>query len=255
VASMSPYHLQRIFKRVVGVSPKAYANARRMERMKSRLKQGDTVSRATYEAGFGSGSRAYEHAWSGLGMTPGRYRNGGRGLAIRYALRASDIGHLVVAATERGLCAVMLGDDPVRLEAALRQEFPAARLDRNDAELEEYSSRVLNLLTGEQSENLPLDVEGTVFQWQVWNALRRIPRGETRSYRALARELGKPAAARAVAGACASNRLALVVPCHRAVRETGGLGGYRWGVERKRRLLERERSGRDSRSAATVTAS
>ncbi|HEY9016697.1 MAG TPA: Ada metal-binding domain-containing protein, partial [Gemmatimonadales bacterium] len=143
VARMSPYHLQRTFKRVVGVSPKAYANARRVERMKSRLKQGDTVSRATYEAGFGSGSRAYEHARSGLGMTPGRYRTGGRGLAIRYAVTASDLGQVLVAATDRGLCAVMLGDDASRLMAALRQEFPAATLERNDPALEEYTGRVL----------------------------------------------------------------------------------------------------------------
>jgi len=252
---MSPYHLQRTFKRVVGVSPKAYANARRVERMKSRLKQGDTVSRATYEAGFGSGSRAYEHARSGLGMTPGRYRTGGRGLAIRYAVTASDLGQVLVAATDRGLCAVMLGDDASRLMAALRQEFPAATLERNDPALEEYTGRVLALLDGEPGENLPLDVEGTVFQWQVWDALRRIPAGETRTYRAIAQELGRPAAARAVAGACAGNRLALVIPCHRVVRETGEAGGYRWGLERKRRLLERERQTRDSRSALTVTAS
>jgi len=255
VARMSPYHLQRTFKRVVGVSPKAYANARRVERMKSRLKQGDTVSRATYEAGFGSGSRAYEHARSGLGMTPGRYRTGGRGLAIRYAVTASDLGQVLVAATDRGLCAVMLGDDASRLMAALRQEFPAATLERNDPALEEYTGRVLALLDGEPGENLPLDVEGTVFQWQVWDALRRIPAGETRTYRAIAQELGRPAAARAVAGACAGNRLALVIPCHRVVRETGEAGGYRWGLERKRRLLERERQTRDSRSALTVTAS
>jgi AraC family transcriptional regulator, regulatory protein of adaptative response / methylated-DNA-[protein]-cysteine methyltransferase len=241
VASMSPHHLQRTFKRLLGVSPKAYASARRMERMKSRLRQGDTVSRATYEAGYGSGSRAYEHARSGLGMTPGSYRNGGRGLKIRYALAATTLGQLLVAATDQGLCSVMLGDDATGLEAALRREYPAAALARNEDEMREYTTRVLELLSGSEIPALPLDVPGTVFQWQVWEALRRIPPGETRSYQAIAQQLGKPTAARAVAGACARNRLALVIPCHRAVRETGDTGGYRWGNERKQHLLQQER--------------
>jgi AraC family transcriptional regulator of adaptative response/methylated-DNA-[protein]-cysteine methyltransferase len=241
LAGMSPYHLQRTFKRLIGVSPKAYASARRMERMKSRLKEGDTVSRATYEAGYGSGSRAYEHARSGLGMTPGSYRNGGRGLHIRYALAPTAVGQLLVAATDRGVCAVTLGDDASQLEAALEREYPAATLTRNDDELREYTTQVLDLLTGSEGKVLPLDVPGTVFQWQVWNALRRIPAGETRSYREIAQQLGKPNGARAVAAACASNRLALVIPCHRAVRGTGDTGGYRWGMERKRRILDQER--------------
>jgi AraC family transcriptional regulator, regulatory protein of adaptative response / methylated-DNA-[protein]-cysteine methyltransferase len=241
VAGMSPYHLQRTFKRLIGVSPKAYASARRMERMKSRLKQGDTVSRATYEAGYGSGSRAYEHARNGLGMTPGSYRNGGRGLAIRYALAPTPVGQLLVAATDRGLCAVMLGDDASRLEAALESEYPAAKLARTDHQMRDYTSQVVDLLSGSDATAVPLDVPGTVFQWQVWDALRKIPPGETRSYQAIAQQLGKPAAARAVASACARNRLALVIPCHRAVRETGEMGGYRWGVERKQRILDQER--------------
>jgi AraC family transcriptional regulator, regulatory protein of adaptative response / methylated-DNA-[protein]-cysteine methyltransferase len=241
VASMSPYHLQRTFKRLIGVSPKAYASARRMELMKSRLKQGDTVSRATYEAGYGSGSRVYEHARNGLGMTPGKYRKGGRGLEIQYSVVASEMGQLLIAATERGLCSVMLGEDPAKLEGTLRGEFPEAALVRDDQAMSEYTTRVLNLLAGTASAALPLDVPGTVFQWQVWDALRRIPPGETRSYQEIARELGRPAAARAVAGACARNRLALVIPCHRAVRETGDMGGYRWGIERKQRILDQER--------------
>jgi AraC family transcriptional regulator of adaptative response/methylated-DNA-[protein]-cysteine methyltransferase len=255
VAAMSPYHLQRTFKRFVGVSPKTYASARRLDRMKSRLRQGDTVSRATYEAGYGSGSRAYEHARVGLGMTPGTYRNGGRGMRIEYGLIPTAVGQLLAAATERGLCAVMLGDDASQLETALGREYPAATLERNDQNVKEYTDAVLGRLAGEEGPTVPLHVQGTAFQWQVWDALRRIPLGETRSYQAIARELGRPTAARAVARACASNRLALVVPCHRAVRETGELGGYRWGIERKQRILEQERSRRDSRSEATVPAS
>jgi AraC family transcriptional regulator of adaptative response/methylated-DNA-[protein]-cysteine methyltransferase len=255
VTSMSPHHLQRTFKRVVGVSPKAYASARRLERMKFRLKKGDTVSRATYDAGYGSGSRAYEQVRAGLGMTPGIYRTGGRGVHISYALVPTAVGHLLAAATERGLCAVMLGDEGSKLEAALREEFPAAEIERNDGELKRYTETVVEGLLGDEGKALPLDVRGTSFQWQVWKALRRIPPGETRSYQAIAQELGRPTAARAVARACASNRLALVVPCHRAVRETGELGGYRWGSDRKKQILEQERAGRDSRSAATVPAS
>lgn len=255
LAGMSPYHLQRTFKRVVGVSPKAYANARRLERMKSRLKQGDTVSRATYDAGYGSGSRAYEQARAGMGMTPGTYRNGGRGMRIDYALVANALGQILVAATGRGLCAVMFGDDTTQLEAALRREYPEAVLERNDGELKEYTEQVIARLSGWEERTLPMDVAGTAFQWQVWEALRRIPVGETRSYQAIAQELGRPTAARAVARACASNRLALVVPCHRAVRETGELGGYRWGTDRKKQILEQERVHRDSRNAVTVPAS
>ena len=256
VVQMSPYHLQRTFKRVLGVTPKAYASARRMERMKSRLREGDTVSRATYEAGYGSGSRAYEQARSGMGMTPGAYRNGGRGMRVRYTIVPTEAGHLLAAATDRGLCAVMLGDGPEPLESALRREYPAAAFERDDDELREYTQNVVERLGGAVNQvALPLDVAGSVFQWQVWDALRRIPVGETRSYLAIARELGRPTAARAVARACASNRLALVIPCHRAVRENGELGGYRWGVERKRRVLEQERSARDSHEGAGMTAS
>jgi AraC family transcriptional regulator of adaptative response/methylated-DNA-[protein]-cysteine methyltransferase len=243
IAKMSPYHLQRTFKRLVGVSPKAYAGARRLERMKSRLRKGDTVTRATYEAGYGSGSRAYEHARARLGMTPGRYRKGGRGMHIRYAVVPHPVGQILVAATDRGLCAVMLGDDASSVETLLRQEYPAAILEASEGALKEYASQVLNQLPGDEDKALPLDVQGTAFQWQVWEALRRIPAGETRSYQDIARELGRPAAARAVARACASNRVALVIPCHRAVRESGELGGYRWGVERKRQILRQEEGG------------
>jgi AraC family transcriptional regulator of adaptative response/methylated-DNA-[protein]-cysteine methyltransferase len=255
IASMSPYHLQRTFKRVIGVSPKAYAGARRMERMKSRLRNGDTVSRATYEAGYGSGSRAYDHARSGLGMTPGSYRKGGRGTRISYAIVPTALGFLLAAATERGLCAVLLGDNPSGLEADLRTEYPAATLERTEGELQDYLAQVVERVEGREGAAIPLDVAGTAFQWQVWQALRRIPPGETRSYQAIAQEIGRPTAARAVARACASNRVALVIPCHRAVRESGELGGYRWGANRKQQLLEQERAERDSQRGSTVPAS
>jgi AraC family transcriptional regulator, regulatory protein of adaptative response / methylated-DNA-[protein]-cysteine methyltransferase len=243
IARMSPYHLQRTFKRVVGVTPKAYANARRMERMKSRLREGDTVTRATYEAGFGSGSRAYEHARTGLGMTPGTYRNGGRGMEVLFTVVDTVVGQLLVGATERGVCAVMLGDDAPTLEAALRREYPAASIQRGDRDLKDYTEKVVDRIVGRGEETvLPLDVRGSSFQWQVWEALRRIPLGETRSYRAIAQQLGRPTAARAVAQACASNPVALVIPCHRAVRASGELGGYRWGMSRKRQLIQQEKT-------------
>jgi AraC family transcriptional regulator of adaptative response/methylated-DNA-[protein]-cysteine methyltransferase len=253
---MSPYHLQRTFKRLLGVTPKGYASARRLERMKSRLKEGDTVSRATYEAGYGSGSRAYEHAQAGLGMTPGTYRNGGKGIKVGYSVVPTDLGYLLTAATSRGLCAVMLGDTVPGLEASLRQEYPAATLERSDEQLKDYTeSLVEQLRAGSETAGLTLDVSGSTFQWQVWNALRRIPRGETRSYQTIAQQVGRPRAARAVARACSENRLALVIPCHRAVRGNGELGGYRWGTGRKRQLLQREREGRDSIRTAAMTAS
>jgi AraC family transcriptional regulator of adaptative response/methylated-DNA-[protein]-cysteine methyltransferase len=254
VARMSPFHLQRKFKRIVGLTPKAYASALRMERMKSGLRQGETVSRATYDAGYGSGSRAYEHARSSMGMTPGVYRRGGRGLSISFAVVPSPIGQLLAAATDRGLCSVMLGEDGSGLERKLRLEFPEARLERNDGALKPYTDQLLSRLAGGADTPLALDVSGTDFQHRVWDVLRRIPTGETRSYQAIARELGRPTAARAVAGACASNRVALVIPCHRAIREHGDTGGYRWGADRKRTILERERSQRDSRKDQSVPA-
>jgi AraC family transcriptional regulator of adaptative response/methylated-DNA-[protein]-cysteine methyltransferase len=240
---MSPYHLQRTFKRLTGTTPKAYATARRLEQMKSRLKEGKSVTRATYDAGYSSPSRAYDHSRARLGMTPATYRRGGEGVRIAFTVVPTDAGQLLVAGTDRGICAVTLGDDAHALEAALRGEYPAAEIERGNGELEAWTRAVVDHLEeGGSTERLPLDLRGTAFQRQVWETLQRIPRGATRSYSEIARELGRPAAARAVAQACASNRLALVIPCHRVVREDGGLGGYRWGIERKRALLERERS-------------
>jgi AraC family transcriptional regulator, regulatory protein of adaptative response / methylated-DNA-[protein]-cysteine methyltransferase len=236
----SPYHLQRTFKRLTGVTPRAYAGARRMELMKSRLKEGDSVSRATYDAGYSSPSRAYDHSRTRLGMTPGAYQQGGRGVAVRFTTVDTALGVVLVAATDRGLCSVTLGDDPGPLEAALRREYPAAQIERRDDELCGWAGAVVARLAGDEAERLPLDARGTAFQLRVWETLQRIPRGTTRSYGEIARELGQPSAARAVARACASNRLAVVIPCHRVVREDGRLGGYRWGLERKRELLEAE---------------
>ena len=238
---LSPYHLQRTFKRVTGVSPRAWTGARRMERMKTQLKNGTSVSRATYDAGYSSPSRAYDESRARLGMTPGAYRHGGRGVAIRFTTVDTALGAVIVAATERGVCFVALGDDPGALESELRREYPAAQVTRDDDELRSWAGAVVARLAGDEADRLPLDVPGTEFQWRVWEALQRIPRGETRTYAEVARELGQPSAARAVARACATNQVSLVIPCHRVVRGDGGLGGYRWGVDRKRELLAAER--------------
>jgi AraC family transcriptional regulator of adaptative response/methylated-DNA-[protein]-cysteine methyltransferase len=243
---LSPWHLQRTFKRITGVTPRAYASARRMERMKSRLKDGDSVTRATYDAGYSSSSRVYDQSPARLGMTPGAYQRGGRGERIRFTTLPTALGQVLVAATERGLCSVALGDDAVALEAGLRREYPAATVERHDNELRDWAGTVVASMAGHEAECIPLDVRGTTFQLRVWDALQRIPKGATRTYAEIARELGQPSAARAVARACASNRLALVIPCHRVVRGDGGLGGYRWGMERKRELLREEKRAGES---------
>lgn len=243
---LSPWHLQRTFKRITGVTPRAYAGERRMERMKSRLKDGDSVTQATYDAGYSSPSRVHDQSRARLGMTPSAYQRGGRGARIHFTTLPTALGEVLVAATERGVCSVALGDDAEALEAALRREYPAATIERHDHELRGWAGTVVARMAGHEAERLPLDVRGTTFQWRVWEALQRIPKGSTRTYAEIARELGQPSAARAVARACASNPLALVIPCHRVVRGDGGLGGYRWGVERKRELLAREGSGEPS---------
>lgn len=240
---LSPWHLQRTFKRITGVTPRVYAGERRMERMKSRLKDGDSVTQATYDAGYSSPSRVYDQSRARLGMTPGAYQRGGRGARIHFTTLPTALGEVLVAATERGVCSVALGDDAEALEAALRHEYPAATVERHDDELRGWAGTVVARMAGHETERLPLDVRGTTFQWRVWEALQRIPRGSTRTYAEIARELGQPSAARAVARACAANPVALVIPCHRVVRGDGGLAGYRWGVERKRELLEEEKRG------------
>lgn len=248
VAYMSPFHLQREFKRRYGVSPTDYLRARRGARFRSLLRKEPTVSRATYAAGYGSSSRVYEGAGKELGMTPAAYKQGGLGVTIRYTIVSSAFGRLLVAVTERGVCAVKLGKDSRALGHALREEFPRAdieRVDDGDAWLEKLVARVAGYLPGggaaRANGELPFDVVGTSFQWRVWRALQRIPVGETRSYSAIARSIGNPKAVRAVAQACAANRLGVVIPCHRVIRDDGTLGGYRWGLDVKARLLDAER--------------
>ena len=249
VVGMSSHHLQRTFKRMVGVSPKQYVAALRADRLKTHLRAGATVSRATFEAGYGASSRAYDAAADRLGMTPAAYRRGGQGVRIRFMTAQTAFGRLLVAATDRGVCAVTLGDDDTQLERALADEYPNAtrsRVETADAVgnedlrgwLESVSSHLAGALP---TLAVPLDAAGTPLQERVWRELQRIPYGQTRSYSEVAAAVGAPGAVRTVASACARNRVALVVPCHRVVRKNGALGGYRWGVERKQRLLRQER--------------
>ncbi len=240
---LSRYHLQRTFKRIVGVTPRQYADARRLGRLKTMLKAGDRVTGALYEAGYGSSSRLYERAPSQLGMTPATYRRGGKGATIGFAVAPCPLGRVLVAATQRGVSAVYLGDDEAALEAALRREYPAAEITRDEAGLGRWVAALIEHLDGRRPHlDLPLDVRATGFQRQVWEALQAIPYGATRSYGEVARTIGRPTAARAVARACASNPVSVVVPCHRVVPASGGFGGYRWGTERKRALLAKERA-------------
>jgi len=242
---VSPFHLQRTFKRLLGVSPREYQDALRVTHFKSRLRAGDTVSRATYEAGFGSSSRVYERSDRALGMTPAAYRRGGAGMRITYTIVASAFGELLVATTERGVCAVALGDSDDALANALHTDFPNAEIERADDAHREWVEEIVSHIGGGNVGLVtPLDLRGTEFQHQVWALLRKIPPGRTRSYAEIAAALGNPRATRAVARACASNRLAVVIPCHRVVRTDGTLGGYRWGVQRKERLLARERDSK-----------
>ncbi len=240
---LSASHLQRTFTRMVGVSPREYQAAQRTSHFKRRLRAGDSVSRATYEAGFGSSSRVYEQADAMLGMTPGVYRRGGAGVTVRYTIGDAPLGRVLVATTDRGVCAVELGATDADVERALRADFPNAVVERDDGEHATWVRAVLDRVrTPDQrrANRIPLDVRGTVFQQQVWKALRDIPVGERRSYAEVAAAVGKPGAARAVAQACAANRIAVLIPCHRVVRGTGELSGYKWGAERKRQLLDTE---------------
>jgi AraC family transcriptional regulator of adaptative response/methylated-DNA-[protein]-cysteine methyltransferase len=244
VTGLSPFTAQRIFKGAMGVSPLQYQRALRASSLRGGLKQGGKVTDAIYEAGFGSSSRAYEGV--PLGMTPARFAQGGRGEQIGWATARSPFGWVIAAATERGLCWLALGGTAAEAESSLRKEFPAATLRRDQA-LAKLVDGAVGVVNGAAAQpgrgaELALDLRGTAFQLRVWQALRQIPRGQTRSYSQLARELGDPKATRAVARACATNRVALVVPCHRVVGASGSLTGYRWGIERKRQLLEAERA-------------
>ncbi len=244
-AGLSRFHLQRSFKAAVGLTPKQYMETCRMKRFKQNLKEAKGVADAVYDAGFGSASRAYERADTGLGMTPKQYSLGGRGLTVGYGVIGTPAGRLMVAATARGVCFVLFGDSSDQLLRELRKEFPqAVLLPMGKVELPalpRWMAALSNHLDGRQSSvDLPMDVRATVFQARVWRYLQSIPRGETRSYSQVAAALGRPRAARAVARACASNKLAVVIPCHRVIRGDGDLGGYKWGLERKRALLKME---------------
>jgi AraC family transcriptional regulator of adaptative response/methylated-DNA-[protein]-cysteine methyltransferase len=239
---LSPNHLQKTFKRIIGVTPKQYAEACRLNQVKAELKTSDNVTESLYAAGYGSSSRLYEKTDAHLGMTPRAYQRGGVGVRISYTIVACALGRLLVAATVKGICFISLGDSDAQLIGALRRDYPAAEIHSQIDGLGEWVNAIVCHLNGKQPHlDLPLDVQGTAFQKQVWNALRAIPYGQTRSYGELAAQLGKPKASRAVGRACATNPTALVVPCHRAIASNGKLTGYRWGVERKRKLLEMER--------------
>ena len=231
----------------MGITPRQYAESRKIERFKAGVKKGSSVTEAMYDAGYGSSRALYEKSSAQLGMTPATYGRGGRGMRIVFTIADCPLGRLLVAATERGVCAVTLGDSDADLARALFAEYPEASIDSKDTSISPslnlWLRQVLDSLNGQARQiDLPLDIQATAFQWRVWEELRRIPFGSTRSYQEIAKAIGRPNAIRAVARACASNRLALVIPCHRVIRENKELGGYRWGLERKQKLLERERS-------------
>lgn len=240
-AGMSPFHLHRVFKAVTGLTPRAYAAAHRARRVRSELHRADSVTDAIYEAGYNSNGRFYAEADQLLGMTPSDFRAGGTNTEIRFAIGQCSLGAILVAASPRGICAILLGDDPDALARDLQDRFPKASLIGADAAFEATVARVVGLVEAPRlGHDLPLDVRGTAFQQRVWQALREIPAGQTASYAEVAQRIGAPTSMRAVAQACGANALAVAIPCHRVVRSDGALSGYRWGVERKRSLLDRE---------------
>jgi AraC family transcriptional regulator, regulatory protein of adaptative response / methylated-DNA-[protein]-cysteine methyltransferase len=241
IVGLSPYHFHRIFKQTVGVTPKAYAVAHRNKRVRAELPTSDTVTAAIYDAGFNSNGRFYANASEVLGMAPTDFREGGAGQDIRFAIAECWLGLVLIAASEKGVCAILFGDDPEELRRDLQDQFPRARLIGRDKSFEELTAKVIAFVEAPgQGLDLPLDIRGTAFQHRVWDALRRIPVGSTASYAEIAEKIGAPKAVRAVARACATNRIAVAIPCHRVVRSDGGLSGYRGGVERKRALLAKE---------------
>lgn len=242
---LSPFHLQKSFKAIIGVSPKKYSEAKRMEKFKSELRGGSDVVTAMYDAGYGSSSRLYEKASENLGMTPAVYKKGGKGMNINYIITDCELGKLLVARTTSGICSVTFGDASGSLAADLEAEFPNAEISKDDRDLKAATDAILKYLSGKSKRLiLPLDLKATAFQMQVWDFLRKIPYGETRSYGEVAEQLGDRKKVRAVAQACAKNRVAVVIPCHRVIAGTGALSGYRWGIERKAKLLKVEGAAR-----------
>jgi AraC family transcriptional regulator of adaptative response/methylated-DNA-[protein]-cysteine methyltransferase len=238
---VSSFHLQRTFKSIMGITPQRYAEAYRVNRFKQGVRKGEAITTAIYDAGFGSSSRLYERASSQLGMTPATYGKGGRGAVINYAIVKTPLGRLLVAATNKGVCSVMLGDSDAALEANLLNEFPAAEIRHDEEPLRSSLNAIVEHLKSRSPHiDLPLDIRATAFQRQVWEQLQAIPYGQTHSYSEVAKAIGQEKAVRAVARACATNPVALVIPCHRVIREDKSLGGYRWGLERKKKLLETE---------------
>jgi AraC family transcriptional regulator, regulatory protein of adaptative response / methylated-DNA-[protein]-cysteine methyltransferase len=239
--NLSPSYLQRVFKAVTGLTPHQYAAGQRLKEFKSNVRAGEDLTTAMYAAGYGSSSRLYEKAPGSLGMTPASYRRGGQGMHIRYTIVDCYLGRMLAAATRQGVCAVSFGAGDAELEAFLRSEYPAAELERDDTFLKNWVDALVEHLSGARPHlDLPLDLQATAFQLRVWEELRKIPYGETRTYSEVAQAIGRPAAVRAVANACAANPAVIVTPCHRVVRSDGGLGGYRWGIERKKALLKHE---------------
>lgn len=239
---LSPFHLQRTFKAVLGVSPKAYIDACRLRQVKQNLQAGHNVTTSLYAAGYGSSSRLYERTAGQLGMTPEKYRRGALAAIVRYTTARSPLGRMLIAATDKGICAIQFADTDAELQQGLMREFPFAVRKRDDEAMAQWKLSLERLIDGEETNrSLPLDIRATAFQRKVWEHLQKIPRGETRSYSEVARKIGMPKATRAVARACATNPVAVAIPCHRVVRQGGELGGYRWGIERKEQLLAMEK--------------
>ncbi|WP_236601943.1 bifunctional DNA-binding transcriptional regulator/O6-methylguanine-DNA methyltransferase Ada [Ktedonobacter sp. SOSP1-52] len=244
---MSPYHLQRTFKQVTGLSPRQYAESLRLKQFKTRLQEGEPVTSALYNAGYQSSSSVYERTPMQLGMTPATYQRGGKGVHLAYTIADSPLGKVLIAATERGITAIRFGESRQALEAELEREYPHAERTYDAEHLRPWIEHLQRALAGRTIEiDIPLDVQATAFQWRVWRALQAIPAGQTRSYSEVAQAIGQPSAVRAVAQACAANHIAVFIPCHRVVRNNGQLGGYRWGIERKQRLLALEQSKRST---------
>lgn len=240
-AGVSPFYFHRTFKAITGLTPRQYAAARRSERLRRELARGGSVTNAIYDAGYNSNGRFYAESDEVLGMTPGLYRDGGRDIAMRFAVGECSLGAILVAASARGICAILLGEDPAALTRSLQDQFPKAELIGGDAQFEQLVAKVIGFVEAPGlGLDLPLDLRGTAFQQRVWRALREIPAGTTASYSDIARRIGAPKSVRAVGQACGANHLAVAIPCHRVVRTDGDLSGYRWGIERKRALLERE---------------